>query len=180
LVPPILRDDILSAKPSAGDHLLVYQTGTSHEALIDALQKTGLPCRVYGVRRDLPSDVAEGNLVYRPFSESQFVEDLASCRGVVAGGGFTLMGEAVYLHKPMLAIPLGRQFEQLLNARYLERMGYGMCLEHVEEPGVVHDFVERLPQYRDKLSEYHQKGNRKLFEHIDELLDRAEAGVLMR
>ena len=28
--------------------------------------------------------------------EATFIADLASCAGVVAGGGFTLMGEAVY------------------------------------------------------------------------------------
>ena len=40
-----------------------------------------------------------------------------------AGGGFTLMGEAVYLHKPMLAVPLHRQFEQVLNARSTRKYG---------------------------------------------------------
>ena len=30
------------------------------------------------------------------------------------------MGEAVYLRRPMLAVPVGGQFEQVLNARYLE------------------------------------------------------------
>ncbi|MBM4375605.1 MAG: teichoic acid biosynthesis protein [Deltaproteobacteria bacterium] len=178
LIPPILRPEILEAKIETGDHLLVYQTGTSHDALLRTLEKTGVPCRVYGVKRDLSEDKRVKNLTYRPFSEAQFIRDLASARGVIAGGGFTLMGEAVYLKKPMLAIPLGRQFEQLMNARYLEKLGYGRCLESIESPEVVHDFIDRLPSFASKLEGYEQKGNRKLYEHLDALLDRAAAGVL--
>ena len=44
------------------------------------------------------------------------------------------MGEAVYLHKPMLAVPLARQFEQVLNARYLEHEGYGRCADDARRP----------------------------------------------
>ena len=46
---------------------------------------------------------------------------------MVAGGGFSLLSEAVYLGKPVLAVPLRGQFEQMMNARYLDRKGYGMC-----------------------------------------------------
>ena len=88
-----------------GDHLLVYQTAEGNDALADTLAKTGLECRVYGMRRGIKEEQVEGNLRYRPFSEAGFIDDLASARAVIAGGGFTLMGEAVYLHKPMLAVP---------------------------------------------------------------------------
>jgi UDP-N-acetylglucosamine:LPS N-acetylglucosamine transferase len=97
---------------------------------------------------------------------------------VIAGGGFTLMGEAVYLQKPMLAVPLGRQFEQLLNARYLEREGYGRFAATLDDPATIHDFVEAIPGCEEKLSNYVQNGNQALFEHLDALLDRAAAGLL--
>jgi len=32
----------------------------------------------------------------------------------------------VYLHKPLLSLPVVGQFEQVLNALYLEQLGYGM------------------------------------------------------
>ena len=73
-----------------------------------------------------PDEVmVEGNLEFRPRSNEGFVEALRTARGVVAGGGFSLLSEAVYLGKPVLSIPLRGQFEQLMNARYLERLGYG-------------------------------------------------------
>ena len=130
LHPPVLRPEILAARPEPGAHLLVYQTYTTNSELPRILEKTGLECRIYGMRRDLPAPVREGNLVYMPFSEQGLVEDLRTARGVVASGGFTLMSEAVYLHRPVLAEPVGKQFEQILNARYLESLGYGMCAAH--------------------------------------------------
>jgi len=178
LCPPILRPEILAAKRSDGDHLLVYQTAEGNEALVDTLGKTGLPCRMYGMRRGITEDQIEGNLCYRPFSEERFIEDLASAKGVIAGGGFTLMGEAVYLHKPMLAVPVGLQFEQVLNARYLQREGFGRAADSLADPQTVWDFIDAIPGCKQKLAGYSQNGNDDLLRTLDELLDRAAAGLI--
>lgn len=178
LCPPILRPEILAAKRSEGDHLLVYQTAEGNEALEDTLQKTGIPCRIYGMRRSITEDQVEGNLCYRPFSEVKFIEDLASAKGVIAGGGFTLMGEAVYLRKPMLAVPVGRQFEQVLNARYLQKLGFGQEAASLADPQTVWDFIKAIPECNRALASYEQNGNEELLRTLDELLDRAAAGVL--
>lgn len=178
LVPPILRPEILAARRRDGDHLLVYQTAEGHGSLVESLERTDLECRIYGMRRGLEEEQVEGNLRYRPFSEEGFIDDLASCRAVIAGGGFTLMGEAVSLRKPMLAVPLGRQFEQLLNARYLERAGFGRAAGSLDDPQVIRDFVAAVPACAEKLQGYAQEGNRELFEHLDGQLDRVAAGIL--
>jgi uncharacterized protein (TIGR00661 family) len=178
LVPPILRPEVLAARRRPGDHLLVYQTAEGYGSLVDSLEKTGLECRIYGMRRGIVDEQVEGNLRYRPFSEDGFIDDLASCRAVIAGGGFTLMGEAVYLRKPMLALPLGRQFEQLLNARYLEREGFGRAAATLDDPRVIRDFVAAIPACSARLEGYSQDGNRVLFEHLDAQLDKAAAGLM--
>jgi uncharacterized protein (TIGR00661 family) len=178
LHPPILRPEILAARRRTGDHLLVYQTGEGNDALADALARTGLECRIYGMRRGIEYEQVEGNLRYRPFSEAGFIDDLASSKGVIAGGGFTLMGEAVYLHKPMLAVPLEHQFEQVLNARYLERLGFGKEAKTLDDPRVVHDFVEAIPACEEKLAAYAQDGNKEILAALDGYLDRAAAGIL--
>jgi uncharacterized protein (TIGR00661 family) len=174
LFPPILRPEILVANATRGDHLLVYQSAEGHEALADTLQRTGLECRVYGMRRGLEGEQVEGNLRYRPFSEAGFIADLATARGVIAGGGFTLMGEAVYLHKPMLAVPIGGQFEQVLNARYLQKLGYGRCADTLDDPATVREFVSAIPACEEKLEAYTQEGNHALLRALDAKL--AELG----
>ena len=177
LFPPILRREILEAVPTRGEHLLVYQTGEGFGALAEALQRTGLECRIYGMRRDITEEQVEGNLRYRPFDEQVFVSDLASARAVIAGAGFTLMGEAVYLRKPMLSFPLENQFEQLLNARYLQHEGYGRCAESREELVDISGFLGELDRFESKLASYpRQDGNRLLLTALDEHLARAAAG----
>jgi uncharacterized protein (TIGR00661 family) len=178
LYPPILRPEILEAPRVKGEHLLVYQTGEGYASLADTLARTGLECRIYGMRRSITEEQVEGNLHYRPFSESTFIQDLASCRAVIAGGGFTLMGEAVYLHKPMLGVPIGHQFEQVMNVRYLEHEGFGRACKSLDDSAAVMDFIDRLPGYEEKLAGYKQDGNRLLCDGLDGLLDRAAAGVL--
>lgn len=174
---PILRPAILEAKATAGEHLLVYQTVTENSSLVKTLQASGFECRVYGLRRDLDGDVREGNLLHRPFSEETFIADLASCRGVVASAGFTLMGECVYLKKPLLAVPLEGQFEQVFNARYLEHLGYGAMTETVTDASLS-AFLESLSRYEVALADYDHPGNGPLFVAIDQQLDRAAAGLL--
>ncbi|HEY2028225.1 MAG TPA: glycosyltransferase family protein [Myxococcales bacterium] len=175
LHPPILRPDILAAKSEDGDHLLVYQTNTTNHELPALLKATGLECRIYGFKRHLPGDERDGKLLYRPFSEQGFVEDLRTCRGVVASAGFTLMGEAVYLHKPMLAEPVAKQFEQILNGRYLQECGYGLCAEPLG-PAVLQEFLQNLPRYREALAGYAQDGNRALLAKLEERIEAAGRG----
>jgi uncharacterized protein (TIGR00661 family) len=180
LVPPILRPEILAAKARArtGDHLLVYQTAEGHSGLTSALAELGIPCRIYGMRRDLTADVVENEtLTYRPFNEETFIEDLATARGVVSGGSFTLMGESVYLHKPMLSVPVVGQIEQVVNSRYLEKVGYGRTADHVDT-AVLREFLDDLPRYEANLEAYRQDGNTVAMSTLDALLDRAAAGVL--
>jgi uncharacterized protein (TIGR00661 family) len=176
LHPPILRGEVLVARRDRGGHLLVYQTYTTNQDLPRMLARLGIECRVYGLRRDLREEVRDGNLVYKPFSETGFVEDLRTCRGVVASGGFTLMGEAVFLHKPMLSEPVAKQFEQILNSRYLEREGYGLCAEHLSDEKL-REFLSRLPEFEQNLSHYAQDGNTQLLAKLEDVLQRAQNGV---
>lgn len=177
LVPPILRQSILDADPTRGDHLLVYQTSDTFSDLPDLLKQLDMPVHVYGLRRDLTQPAADENIVYMPFSDQGFVDDLASCRAVCASAGFTLCGEAVHLGKPYLATPVRSQFEQTMNARYLEALGYGtydkdLGLETLQQ------FVADLDRYAENLKTYERHDNSILFDRLDELLDQAAAGLL--
>src|SRR5205823_1258078 len=133
----------------------------------------GVECRIYGLRRDLTADVREGKLLYRPFSEAGFIDDLRTARAVVAGGGYTLMSEAVYLHKPMISIPIEGQFEQVLNALYLEQLGYGIHAPQLTAERLG-QFLERVPDCERALGSYTQDGNTMMIAALREQLRRAK------
>ncbi|MEW6430785.1 MAG: MJ1255/VC2487 family glycosyltransferase [Myxococcota bacterium] len=174
LVPSILRPEILAAKSEPGEHLLVYQTMTTNTALMDELKKSGQECRIYGFRRDITADVREGNLLFRPFSEAGFIDDLRTAKGVVGGGGFTLMSEAVYLRKPMLSVPITGQFEQIINALYLQKLNYGRYAAALDGASLG-AFLEAVPDCARALEGYSQDGNRVMLEALDKRLEEAMA-----
>jgi len=171
LVPPVLRPEVIAQPSTRGDHLLVYQTSEDHDALAEVLAHSGMECRIYGLRRDLKEELVTGDLRYRPFDERTFIADLASARAVISGGSFTVMSECVYLHKPLLSVPVGGQVEQVVNARYLQHLGYGRVAEHIDEP-VLRDFLAAVPSCEERLASYQQDGNRLLFDALGAELTR--------
>jgi uncharacterized protein (TIGR00661 family) len=166
LVPSIIRPEIQAASPTKGDYILVYQSATTQGDLIDILQQ--MPeqeFRVYGFNKD----EAHGNVLLRPFSEAGFIAELAASRAVLTNGGFSLISEAVYLHKPVCAVPIPAQFEQWLNAAEIEQRGYGRRFEAIT-PANVQAFLADLPQFETALANYQQNGNEVLFARLAELL----------
>jgi uncharacterized protein (TIGR00661 family) len=172
LVPPILRPEILALKREPGDHVLVYRTAATDHTLVPLLKT--LPdqeFRVYGMGQE----GQEGNVRLCAFSETGFLEDLRTARALLAGGGFTLMGEAVHLGVPTFSVPLEGQFEQEMNARYLQKLGYGRYARHLDA-GVLREFLESLPRYENALATYPRQGNAYFFRCVEELLDRVARG----
>ncbi len=174
LVPPILRPSILEATPSDGDHLLVYQNSYLRTELVSKLRTFEMPVRIYSTQLDADDGYQTDNLTFRPFSESQFIDDLASCRAVLGTAGFTLMTEALHLGKPYFAIPIDGQIEQMLNARYLDWLGYGT---YAVDPhrGDIEQFFRRLPEFRDAIVEYERHDNEPTFEQLEDLIERYAA-----
>jgi len=167
LVPPILRKEILEARPTRGEHVLVYQTSTSDKSLIEQLNRLReRKFVVYGLGRD----EVRGNCTLHSFSEQRFVRDLASARAVVTNGGLSLIHEAIYFGKPILSVPVRHQFEQEMNARYLEQYGYGLAAPHIDAD-VLDAFLRQERSYTDALAHHRQKGNEVLYRTVDRLLE---------
>jgi uncharacterized protein (TIGR00661 family) len=168
LYPPILREEILRARATAsrGDHVLVYQTADSYHDLPAVLQAVSEErFVVYGWKRE----EQVGNLTLKNFSERGFVDDLKSAKAVIAGGGYSLMGESIYLGKPMLCVPLMNQFEQALNGLYLAKLHYGeYCAEL--SPERIRGFLTSVPRYTAAVARHEQDGNRLILEALARLI----------
>ncbi|RSK48422.1 MJ1255/VC2487 family glycosyltransferase [Hymenobacter rigui] len=166
LVPPILRPEVLALRPTKGAHVLVYQSATTQKDLVAQLQQLpGQEFRVYGFNKE----ETHGNVQLRAFSEAGFLDDLASARAVVTNGGFSLISEAVYLHKPVCAVPIPAQFEQFLNAAEIEKLGYGRHFSTIT-PDNLKAFLYDLSGFEQALQTYNQQGNEVLFAALDKAL----------
>ena len=85
------------------------------------------------------------------------------------------MSEVVYLRKPMLALPLAGQFEQEMNARYLERLGYGTAATALDEPALERFLERRIRARSEALAGYEQDGNVETLEAVDQAIDEVMA-----
>jgi uncharacterized protein (TIGR00661 family) len=164
LFPPLLRQEILNAKPTQGEHVLVYVTSPA-PVLAKLLNSVRGRFVAYGFGRE----GAEGNIVYKKPSVDGFFSDLTTAKAIVANSGFSLVTEALHLGKPYLAVPVLHQFEQIFNAYWLDKAGYGAYWEELNKEEV-ESFLYNLPQYREKLAHYPRQGNAALLGKLDSLI----------
>jgi uncharacterized protein (TIGR00661 family) len=165
-IPPILRDEIINAKTDYKNHILVYQTSSSQQNLIKVLNEVeGENFLVYGCN----IDEVNGNCTLKKFSETGFIKDLATSKAIISNGGYSLISEAVYLHKPICSFPITNQFEQYMNAAYIEKLNYGKHLAEFNSKGVI-EFLAKLDLYKKNINNYKQNGNQKTFKELDNLL----------
>jgi uncharacterized protein (TIGR00661 family) len=134
LAPPVVRPIVTSLKPTTGEHIVVYTTAAKGEQrLLEVLGDfVGFKFCIYGF--DKSEQI--GNCVFKKRSTEGFLGDLAGCRGVIASAGFSLISECLYLKKRMLVIPWAGQYEQIINARYMEKHGLGVSAERLDEQAV--------------------------------------------
>src|SRR5579862_2674132 len=165
LVPPILRREILEARPTENDAVLVYVTAPSTE-LAALLKQVRQRFVCYGFGRE----GSEGNIVFKKPSLETFFQDLVSAKAVIANSGFSLISEALHLGKPYLAWPMKKQFEQVFNAYYVAQEGYGAYWDDLNKERV-ESFLFNLDAYREKLRGYPRADNSALFAKLDSLIE---------
>jgi len=163
--PPVLRDEVFKAKPSRKDYVLVYQTSRTNTALLMSLKRLKTRFIIYGFDRD----AVQGNLTFKKFRNEEFITDLKDCMACIANGGYTFISEALSLHKPVLSIPIQGQFEQILNALMIQKLGYG---EYHENPSmkIIEKFIDSIEIYYNNLRNYKKHDNKKILKKLDQLI----------
>ena len=164
LFPPIVRREILDAKPTTGEHVLVYVTAPS-DALVEMMKRVRAKFVAYGFGRE----GQDANVTFKKPSLDGFMRDLVSARSIVANSGFSLISEALHLGKPYLAMPVKSQFEQIFNAYYIGETGYGAYWEKLDKEKI-DSFLFNLDVYRQNLATYPRQDNSALLEKLDSLI----------
>lgn len=172
-VPCAARPEVLARRhrTRTDGPVLVYQTSSTNLDLPGTLQKaaeqSGLKFVVYGAGR--PASV-EGQVEYRAFSESGFLDDLAASPFCIVNGGHSTMVEALALGKPVLSEPIQKQYEQQANAIGLETLGVGKGVAKMSVEAIV-DFARRAPAMRERAAEMnHVVDNAGLADAVEDCL----------
>jgi uncharacterized protein (TIGR00661 family) len=167
LLPPLLRESVLQHQPRTGEHIVAFQGYTTFKRFLPFLSAIPRTVKVYGFN----SDHTEGNLHFKKFSEQGLLEDLSSCAYVICGGGHTLISEALYYGKPVLSFPVKNNFEQFLNAFYVEHLGYG-CYSPSFKPHeqLIRAFDSDLERFRENIRRENFNGNSEIFALVDQFI----------
>lgn len=120
-VGPMLREDLVATIPCQENFLLSYLRTNTPPHVLETLAACGFDVRVYG----LGERPRQGRVSFHAIDERRFVDDLASCAALVSAAGNQLLGESLFLGKPVFAIPEEMHHEQQINACFLKQMGAG-------------------------------------------------------
>ena len=174
LAPPIIRPAIAQLQPSDAGHIIVYATTGTHEEQWREVLGGFAPQKfyVYGFNKN----AERGNCIFKEASTEGFARDLAAARGVIASAGYSLISECMYLRKKMLLLPLAGQYEQVLNARYVEKLGLGVWAKQVDRT-VVSRFLDRLTEPMPRDDRILWPDNERFFEMLRGTLARLDTCV---
>lgn len=152
----MLRPEIVRAPRERGEHLVAYVRRSWSDRLIRALSRAGTEVRVYGLG-ERPS---VGRVHFKEVDVFGFVEDLATCRALVTTAGNQLIGEALYLGKPVLGLPEEGNYEQRINGHFLHQMRTGTSVD-IERVSAKHvrRFLARADEYAARIEPARYYGN---------------------
>ena len=137
---PVIRSDIRKLEPTNLGHYTVYLPAYDDKTLVKYLgQAKDVQWQIFSKRQKIQQ--REGNVLISPVSNEAFNKSMASCEGLLTGGGFEGPAEAMFLKKKVMMIPMSGQYEQRCNALSASKLGVPVI--HT----IGEDFVPQLNQW---------------------------------
>jgi uncharacterized protein (TIGR00661 family) len=162
-----LSKQVRNITPHVGKHILVYMRRYLDTKLLDSLKNSKSKVIVY------TNEKIRGyrNIKFKKISPKGFIEDLANSRALVSTAGNQLVGEALYLGKPVLSIPEPGNYEQEINGHFLQRSGGGENVYmHMIDDNTVKNFLDRCDDYIGVVDKDRLIGNDAAYEVFEKYL----------
>lgn len=119
---PIIRREIRALTPVKNGHYTVYLPAYDDKLLINFLKLVpDVHWEIFSKREHVGYTI--GNISIRPVNNEAFNFSMATCDGLLTGGGFEAPAEALFLKKKVMVIPMFGQYEQACNAEAIRRLG---------------------------------------------------------
>lgn len=133
VVPPLLRERVLTASPERGDYLFGYMLNAGFSRDIEAwhAEHPDVNIHFFWDRETEGGELkVDDRLTFHSLNDEAFIRYMAGARAYATTAGFESVCEAMYLGKPVLMVPT--HIEQLCNACDAERAGAGVCADHFD------------------------------------------------
>lgn len=132
ILPPIIKNEIVSAYPSRQNHVTVYLPAYGDKKLLSYLLKIK-HFRFEVFSKEVKKIEIQKNVTLIPVNRSDFNKSLINCYGIITSAGFETPAEAMYLKKKLMVIPIKGQYEQSCNAVALAELGITVLKEINED-----------------------------------------------
>jgi uncharacterized protein (TIGR00661 family) len=165
---PVIRSEIRQMETSNLGHYTVYLPAYDDKTLLKHLGAAkDVKWQVFSKRQKAP--YRSGNVEIFPVNNEAFNKSLASCTGLLTGGGFEGPAEALFLGKKVMMIPMRGQYEQQCNALSASKLGVPVVAEINDQFGthlhkwinddkkIVVDFPDETAQIVDNLVKTYAK-----------------------
>jgi uncharacterized protein (TIGR00661 family) len=119
---PVIRSEIRNLITSNLGHYTVYLPAIEEKILLPILKQVPVEWQVFS--KHAKHDYTDGNVKISIVNNEKFNKSLASCAGLLTGGGFESPAEALFLGKKLLVAPMKFQYEQQCNAFALKKLGF--------------------------------------------------------
>ncbi len=144
----LLQRELTELDPKHGDYLVAYWRRFAPDNVMGALATCGREVRVYG----LGERESQERVRFLPVDAEGFRSDLAGCAALISTAGNQLVGEALYLGKPVFALPEPGNYEQYINAHFLRESGAGDWGEMGQfEQSTLDRFLDGVEAYRRRI-----------------------------
>jgi len=162
----LVQDGILKQKAKDNNHIFVYQTSISSEFICNTLKDIDERFIIYGFDKELFDE----NLVFKKFNDLEFYKDISTAKAIITNGGFTVLSEALYLKKPIFSMPIKNQYEQIVNAQFIKKIGAGVYKKELNKEDVL-DFLQHLNFYKENLKNYNPGSQKETLKIIEDQIN---------
>jgi uncharacterized protein (TIGR00661 family) len=170
---PILLDEQYSYKPNKKDFILVYNRFLDKKIISELKNIKTENFVLFGSKKDYVSK----NIKFIKMGTSGMYKYIADAKAFITNGGHTAISEAIYYKTPIYSIPIKKQFEQITNANYLEKMGFGEKHKNINK-NKLESFLKKLDYYKKNLNKHKYKSKsyfyKELKKAIKELIENKE------
>jgi uncharacterized protein (TIGR00661 family) len=144
---PVIRSSIRKATASNEGHFTVYLPAFADDQIIRVLSKIGnIRWQVFSKHTSESYD--SGHIHIEPVSLHRFTQSFLSCEGLLCTAGFEGPAEALYLGKKLCVIPMQNQYEQFLNAAFLESMGILVLKNFHHSEELIRKWTQAVPPHQ--------------------------------
>lgn len=127
VIPPLLREEILTCKPTKGEYIHGYflNEGYAREVMAWHTRYPSYPLHFFWDKKEAPETcLIPPNLTLHKINDRSFIHYMAGCKAFATTAGFESVCEALFLQKPVFMIPV--HIEQECNALDAVRVGAGI------------------------------------------------------